>query len=271
MAVSRKITIVFILFYVAVIIYLFLFLTVPEIQEAIIKAREQIASLTQGANYFITLLLSIFICFIGNASIGFPIPYPFILFSFSQSIFTKYILLGLPVELIMINGYFWLELTGIIIAGGLGSILGELVSVIVGFGAKKVAEKTDSQALENVKGFGRIVLDHPKSMYFIIFLAAALPIPDDPIWIALGMSDKRVNYFKCVIWGWLGKNITTLFYVTLPILIILGYRASGIEINDVTSVITESIMLLVTLTVMFFILSFNWDKFIDQRKLKKHS
>jgi len=271
MAVSRKITIVFILFYVAVIIYLILFLTFPEIQDAIIKAREQIASLTQGANYFITLLLSIFICFIGNASIGFPIPYPFILFSFSQSIFTKYILLGLPVELIMINGYFWLELTGIIIAGGLGSILGELVSVIVGFGAKKVAEKTDSQALENVKGFGRIVLDHPKSMYFIIFLAAALPIPDDPIWIALGMSDKRVNYFKCVIWGWLGKNITTLFYVTLPILIILGYRASGIEINDVTSVITESIMLLVTLTVMFFILSFNWDKFIDQRKLKKHS
>ena len=271
MAVSRKITIVFTFFYVAVIIYLFLFLTVPEVQDAIIKSREQIASLTQGANYFITILISIFICFIGNASIGFPIPYPFVLFSFSQSIFTKYVLLGLPVEIIMINGYFWLELTGIIVAGGLGSILGELVSAIVGFGAKKVAEKSESQALENVKGFGRIVLDHPKGMYLFIFLAAALPIPDDPLWIALGMSDKKVNYLKCVIWGWLGKNITTLFYVILPILIILGYRASGIEINDVTSVITESIMLLVTLSIMFFILSFNWDKFIDQRQSKKHN
>jgi hypothetical protein len=271
MAVSRKLTIVFALFYVAVIIYLFLFLTVPEVQDAIIKSREQIATLTQGANYFITILISIFICFIGNASIGFPIPYPFVLFSFSQSIFTKYALLGLPFEMIMINGYFWLELTGIIIAGGLGSILGELVSVIVGFGAKKVAQKTDSQAFQNVKGFGRIVLDHPKSTYLFIFLAAALPIPDDPIWIALGMSDKKVNYLKCVIWGWLGKNITTLFYVTLPILIILGYRSSGIEINDINSVITESIMLLVTLTVMFFILNFNWDKFIEQRQLKKHN
>jgi hypothetical protein len=271
MAVSSKLTFVFTFFYIAVIIYLLLFLTIPEFQNAIIQSREQIADLTQGTNYFITVLISIFICFIGNASIGFPIPYPFVLFSFSQSLFTKYILLGLPVEMILINGYFWLELSGIIISGGLGSILGELVSVIVGVGAKKVAEKTDSKAFQNVKGFGRIVLDHPKGMYFFIFLAAALPIPDDPIWIALGMSDKRINYLKCVIWGWLGKNITTLFYVTLPIFIILGYRASGIEVNDITSVITESIMLLVTLTMMFFILSFNWDKFVDQRQSKKHN
>ena len=271
MAVSSKLTFVFTFFYVAVIIYLLLFLTIPEFQVAILQSREQIAYLTQGENYFITLLISILICFIGNASIGFPIPYPFVLFSFSQSIFTKYILLGIPTEMILVNGSFWLELSGIIITGGLGSILGELVSVIVGFGAKKVAEKTDSQAFQNVKGFGRIVLDHPKSTYLLIFLAAALPIPDDPIWIALGMSDKKVNYLKCVLWGWLGKNFTTLFYVTLPIFIILGYRASGIEINDITSVITESIMLLVTLTIMFFILSFNWDKFIDQRQSKKQN
>ena len=271
MAISKKLTIVFTFFYVAVIIYLLLFLTIPEFQDAIIQSREQIANLTQGANYFVTLLISLFICLIGNASIGFPIPYPFILFSFSQSIFTKYVSLGLPIEMILINGYFWLELTGIIILGGLGSILGELVSVIVGFGAKKVAEKSDSQTIQNVKGFGRIVLDHPKSTYLLIFLAAALPIPDDPIWIALGMSDKKVNYLKCVLWGWLGKNFTTLFYVILPILIILGYTASGIEINDVTSVITESIMLLVTLSIMFFILSFNWDKFIERRQSKKHN
>ena len=108
-------------------------------------------------------------------------------------------------------------------------------------------------------------------MYLYIFIAAALPIPDDPLWIALGMSKRKVNYLKCLIWGWLGKNVTTIFYVALPIFIILGFTATGIEVNDVASVLTESIMLLVTLSMMLFILSFNWDKFIEQRQSKKQS
>ena len=62
MAISKKLTIVFTFFYVAVIIYLLLFLTIPEFQDAIIQSREQIANLTQGPNYFITLLISLFIC-----------------------------------------------------------------------------------------------------------------------------------------------------------------------------------------------------------------
>lgn len=270
MAISNKLIIVFTFFYVSVVLYLLLFLTVPEIQSAIIQSREQIALLTEGTNYLLALLISVFICFIGNASVGFPVPYPFVLFSFSQSIFIRYSALGLTFQEVLSNGYFLFEIIGIALAGGLGSALGEFLSIIVGIGAKKIAEKSSSKALDNVRGFGRLVLEHPKSMYFYIFIAAALPIPDDPLWIALGMSKRKVSYMKCLIWGWLGKNVTTIFYVALPIFILFGFSATGIEVNDVSSVITESVMLLVTLSMMLFILGFNWDKYIDQKQSKKH-
>lgn len=269
MTVPRRLTIVFSFFYVAVFIYLFLFLTVPEIQNAIIEARTNIANVTEGGNYIFALFISFFICFIGNASIGFPVPYPFILFSFSNSIYLKYTAFGLLINEILLNPSFWLELTGLIITGGLGSVLGELMSFLVGIGAKKIAERKRSPTFENVQGFGKYVLEHPKSTHFYIFLAAALPIPDDPLWIALGMSDRKIKVLRCVFWGWLGKNVTTFFYVSLPILIVLGLNATGIEIGDISSVITESLMLLITISLMFFILSFNWDKYLENRHKKK--
>jgi len=262
MAIPKKLVIVFTFFYLAIIIYLLLFLAIPDFQDAIINSRQNMAILTEGSNYFLALLVSLFICFLGNASIGFPVPYPFILFSLSQSIYYKYSI-GYVIDEILGNGFFWLEISGIAIAGGLGSALGELLSFLVGLGAKKVVKNDSTQTLKNVKGFGRLVLEHPKSMYLYIFVAAALPIPDDPLWIALGMSDKKIHFAKSLIWGWLGKNITTFFYVILP-LFIFSYNADGIS-----SVITEAVMLLVTLSVMFFILSFNWDKFLDKRQEKK--
>jgi hypothetical protein len=54
----------------------------------------------------------------------------------------------------------------------------------------------------------------------------------------------------------------------LPIMIILGFTASGIEVNDTSTVITEAIMLLVTLTIMLFILGFNWNKFLEDKRAK---
>ena len=264
MAISRKLTVIFAFFYLGVIIYLILFLTVPEIQQAIILSRHDITGLTDGSNYVIILLISFFICLIGNASIGFPIPYPFMLFSFSNSIYLKYSIAGLTLSEVLLNGPFWLEILGIAVVGGLGSALGELVGFLIGIGAKKIANRTHSKTLENIQGFGKLVLDHPKTMHLYIFIAAALPIPDDPLWIALGMSDKKIKISKCIIWAWAGKNITTLFYVIIPLLILLGFSATGIELNDTSSVITESVMLLITLAIMQFILQFNWDKFLDK-------
>jgi hypothetical protein len=269
MAISNRLIIVFTFFYLGVILYLILFLAVPDIQNFIINSRHDIAGLTVGSNYILALFISFFICLIGNASIGFPIPYPFILFSFSNSIFIKYSNLGLTLGEVLLNGPFWLELMLIAVIGGIGSAIGELVGFLIGIGAKKVVKRTHSKTLENIQGFGKLVLDHPKSMHLYIFIAAALPIPDDPLWIALGMSGKKINFTRCILWAWAGKNITTIFYVTFPILISLGFSATGIEVGDISSVITESIMLLITLAIMQFILSFNWEMYLSNRSEKR--
>ncbi|MHA1349993.1 MAG: hypothetical protein ACTSPZ_04030 [Promethearchaeota archaeon] len=271
MAISNKLLVVFTFFYLGVILYLILFLTVPDIQNAIIQSRHELTGLTEGSNYLLALLISFFICLIGNASVGFPIPYPFILFSLSNSIYIKYSNLGLALGEILLNGPFWLEILIIAVIGGIGSAIGELVGFLIGMGAKKVVKRTHSKTLENVQGFGKLVLDHPKSMHLYIFIAAALPIPDDPLWIALGMSGKKINFPRCILWAWAGKNVTTIFYVIFPILILLGFTATGIEVSDILSVITESIMLLTTLVIMQFILTFNWEKFLTKRSEKRLS
>ncbi len=271
MAISSKLIVVFTFFYLGVILYLILFLAVPDIQNAIIQWRHELTGLTEGSNFLLALLISFFICLIGNASVGFPIPYPFILFSLSNSIYIKYSNLGLALGEILLNGPFWLEILLIAVIGGIGSAIGELVGFLIGMGAKKVVKRTHSKTLENVQGFGKLLLDHPKSMHLYIFIAAALPIPDDPLWIALGMSGKKINFPRCILWAWAGKNVTTIFYVTFPILILLGFTATGIEVGDISSVITESIMFLFTLAIMQFILSFNWDKYLTKRSEKRLS
>ncbi|MHA2430773.1 MAG: hypothetical protein ACXACC_07045 [Promethearchaeota archaeon] len=260
MAAPKKVSIVFITFYLAIILYLVLFLTIPAVENVVYQARRNIANLTEGTSYFLAIIISFFICLIGNASVGFPIPYPFILFSFSNSIYSNYLYQGLTMGEILLNGYFWLQILGITLAGGLGSALGEFVSLLIGKGAKKVAA---NNTLENVQGFGKLVVEHPKSMYLYIFIAAALPIPDDPLWIALGMSEKPINFRKCLIWAWLGKNITTLFYALLPILALIPI------LEDKVSIITEALMLLVTITLMFFIMTFNWNKLIEKIQKRK--
>ena len=257
MTVSRSLSIVFLVFYLGAIIYLLLYLFVPDFQDFIIESRQNIVYITEGANYYWALFISFIICLLGSASIGFPVPFPFVLFLFSNSLYTEFGNSGL------------ILIFGLGVAGGLGAALGELTSFLVGRGARKIPSIAESKTLENVQGFGKLILDHPKSMYVYIFIAAALPIPDDPLWIALGLSKQKINFFKCLIFGWLGKNITTLFYVFLPILINIGFSTSGIEVNDVSSVITEALMLIATLTIMFFILAFDWNKFLNKRRLGK--
>ncbi|MFW9950957.1 MAG: hypothetical protein ACFFKA_12640 [Candidatus Thorarchaeota archaeon] len=271
MSISNKLTIVFTFFYLTVIIYLVLFLTVPTFKQIIIYSRESIANLTQWNNYIIALGISFLICLIGNASVGFPIPYPFIIFSLSNSVFIRYSSLGYLLDQILGYWGFWLEIVGIALIGGFGSALGELVSYFIGKGASKLALTGKSQTLENVQGFGKMILQYPKTLYLFIFTTAALPIPDDPLWIALGMSKRKINLYSCVFWAWMGKNITMLFYIALPILIQLGFSISGIEFDDVSSVITEAIMLIITITIMFFIMSFNWNKYIEKRREKREN
>ena len=170
-------------------------------------------------------------------------------------------------EQILESGPFWLEILGLAIAGGLGCALGEFTGYAVGYGAKKLADEADSDFFKNIDGFGKVVLENKKRIPFYVFIFALTPLPDDILFLPLGML--KYPFWKCIIPGWLGKNFTTLFYCLWPILIAMGFMASGMESNDISSIITEAVMLMATLGIMFFILAFDWNKYIENRKKKK--
>jgi len=271
MAVDRKLTIVFMVFYILTVLYLLLFILVKDFQEYIINLRIEMVIITEGRNYFWALLISFLICFIGSASIGFPVPFPFVLLSLGNSLRLKYVNQGLLLNQILISGMFWLELMGIAFAGGLGSILGEYTSFYIGKKARKVVEISKSQTLQNIEGFGKLILNNPKLIKFYVFLVAATPISDDWLFMSIAMGDPNFKFRKIILAGWLGKNITTTFYCLLGVFIEIGLLAINIEVNDISTVITEAIMLLVTLTIMFFILAFNWQKYFEDKRKNKLS
>jgi len=266
---TKFLVITFIVLYASVLLYLLLFFLVPDFQALVIENRQKIANLTGGENYFWVLLISFLVCFIGSATIGFPVPYPFVLFSLSNSIYLKYSNRGLLLNEIIINIPFWLELLGIAFVGGLGCALGELTSLYLGKGAKKMTKGKELQTIKNIKGFSKLILEHPKRTYFYIFILAMTPIPDDVFWINLGLQDKQ-NYslYKCLLTSWIGKNVLTTFYCLFPILISLGYKILNTELSDTLSVINEVIMLLITLTLILIISFYDWNKLIENRAKK---
>lgn len=267
MSVPRKLTVVFLFFYVAIILYLFAFFFIPDFQSAAMQFRQDLADITQGTNYFWAILIAIGICFLGSASVGFPIPFPFVLFSLSNSIYLKYIASGLVLEEILISGPFWGEIMILAIASGLGCALGEVTGYVIGFGAKKLAEEAHSDLLKNIDGFGKVVLENERRAPLYVFIFALTPLPDDILFLPLGML--KYPFWKCIIPGWIGKTFTTIFYCAWPILLALGFTATGIESNDVSSIVSEAIMMLITITVMFFIMSFDWEKYLRNRRQRK--
>jgi hypothetical protein len=137
----------------------------------------------------------------------------------------------------------------------------------VGYGTKKIAEERNSDLLDNVDGIGKIILHNKKRVPIYVFLFALTPLPDDILFLPLGML--KYPFWKCIIPAWFGKNLTILFYCLWPIFTLLGLTTQGITTDSVSSIITEAVLLLVTITVMFFIMGFDWEKYLKKRKQKK--
>ena len=244
-----------------------MFFFIPNFQSLIIQSRQNLANITQGSNYLWALLIALIICFLGDASIGFPVPYPFVLFAISSSVYNRYFAQFGVLQAVLQQAPYWVEIMGIAAVSALGCALGELAGYLLGFSAKKLANGSNSELLRNVDGFGKLILENEKRTPIYIFLFAMSPLPDDLIFIPLGMI--KYPAWKCILPGWLGKIFVTTFYCLWPILVALGIMSTGVASDDISSVITESIMLLITITVMFFIMSFDWNKLLENRKKKK--
>ncbi len=272
MAVSKVLNLVFLSLFLVVFIYLVCIILFPSFQKLIIDAREFFTIFIYQTNYFIALLFVFIVCLIGNLSFGFPIPYPFILFSISNSIYLNYSHLNIFTSPISLIYPFWLQILGLTFSGGLGSAFGEMLGYIIGRKAKDIVGEKKTQVIKNIEGFGKIILKNPRRTYLYIFLFAALPLPDDPLWASIGFTvknEKSYNFslISSITAAWMGKNVTTIFYCMLPILIALGLYNAGIQIDDTSSIITEAIFLLFTILLMYMIMAFDWNKYIKEKDL----
>ncbi|MCD6301817.1 MAG: VTT domain-containing protein [Staphylothermus sp.] len=118
-------------------------------------------------------------------------------------------------------------------SGGLGAAIGKLIVYYFGFGLRKILPE---KILENMEVFNKLFKN---SAFIAVLLFAALPLPDDIIYVPLGaMKYDTKRYFIALLIGkiiitymavYFGKSVTWLLesttalpeYVTIPILLVI--------------------------------------------------
>ena len=187
--------------------------------------------------YFGIFLISL----IGALSIFFPIPYTVVIFTLG----------GLKV------GESWaFEPLWIAVAAGIGSAVGEFSGYVIGFGGRKVIgdkyKKKMNLLMKLFDRFGPIV----------IFLFALTPLPDDLLFIPLGVI--RYSLVRALVSALIGKicmNYIVAYSGRLSINIIRDIF--GVESDWISALI--GMVLAVALMIIVFVIMFkvDWEKILE--------
>ncbi len=131
------------------------------------------------------------------------------------------------------------------ITGGLGAALGKVVVYLTGMAVSKIISK-DME--ENLRIFARIA---KRSLFLAVFLFAALPLPDDVLYIPLGMAKYSLLRFFIAVF--LGKTIIT--FMSLMFGTAYGEIAENYNVNPVISIIVFG---LATIFISIVIARMDW-------------
>lgn len=180
-------------------------------------------------SYFGVFLIS----FIGTASIIIPIPYTLLIFTLS------------------LTGQW--NSTLLIIAGGLGSALGESTGYALGyFGRRIVSEERQRKMIYLVRLFDRY---GPLA----IFVFALTPLPDDILFIPLGIM--KYKFYKAFIPALIGKMLMIF------ILVNSGSIAGDIlirifgESGNLWGMVITTILLIIIVVALYRI---DWEKLLKK-------
>ena len=182
------------------------------------------------------------ISLVGASAILFPVPYTIIIF----------ILGGLK------SGGNWVfEPIWIAVAAGMGAAIGELTSYLLGFGGRKaIGEKFKKKMSLLAKVFN-------KFGPIVIFAFALTPLPDDLLFIPLGVM--RYSVIKAFIPALIGKftmNLIIAYSGRLSIQVIRDIFGVGSDwISAAIGVALAIILLVVVLIVMF---KLDWEKYVEK-------
>ncbi len=187
------------------------------------------------------------ISLIGAVSIFFPIPYSVIIFTLG----------GLP------N----FEPVWIAVAAGLGSSIGEFSGYLLGYGGRKaIGEKYRKRMDLLVRLFNRYGV-------IVIFAFALTPLPDDLIFIPLGiMRYSIVRAFIPALAGKFLMNLIVAYSGRFSVQIIKDIF--GVDSNWIIALI-GMVLALVLLAVVFIVMfKVDWekrvDKYISAQEKKEH-
>jgi membrane protein YqaA with SNARE-associated domain len=182
------------------------------------------------------------ISLVGASAILFPIPYTIIIF----------ILGGLK------SGGNWVfEPIWIAVAAGIGAAIGEFTSYLLGFGGRRaIGEKFK-------KKMGLLAKVFNKFGPVVIFVFALTPLPDDLLFIPLGVM--RYSVIKAFIPALIGKftmNLIIAYSGRLSIQAIRDIFGVGSDwISAAIGVALAIISLVVVLIVMF---KLDWEKYVEK-------
>jgi membrane protein YqaA with SNARE-associated domain len=154
------------------------------------KAIEDISKYESFQNLGIGLLITFWVCLIGNL-LPVPTPYTFVV-CFSSQPFLK------------INPFVPL-LVGFV--ASLGCLVGELGGYFLGRGASKLISE---ERTENLTKYQQYIINHPKLAPFLIYIFGLTPLNDDLITIPLGLVKYDVK--KTIFWVFLGKFCLMLIF-----------------------------------------------------------
>jgi membrane protein YqaA with SNARE-associated domain len=187
--------------------------------------------------------LGIFIiALIGAASIIFPLPYTVIIF--------------------IIAGSTTLEPILIAVAAGFGATIGEFTSYLLGMGGRRALAtryKTKIDVLQRTfQRYGSIV----------IFLFALTPLPDDLLFIPLGIM--RYKIAKAFIPALIGKFLMNLIVAySGRYSVAIFKQIFGVE-SDLATALTATILAVVLLAiVMVIMLKLDWERILDKHLAQK--
>lgn len=180
---------------------------------------------------------------IGAISVFFPVPY-------TVAIFT---LAGLKV-----GGTWVFEPIWIAVAAGIGSAIGEFSGYLIGVGGRKAIREKYKEKMDLLaKVFRRYGL-------VVIFLFALTPLPDDLLFIPLGVM--RYDIVRAFVPALIGKfcmNLIVAYSGRFSIGIIRDIF--GVE-SDWISALIGMILALVLLVVVFVItFKTDWEKFLVRK------
>ena len=182
------------------------------------------------------------ISLVGAVSIFFPIPYTVVIFTLG----------GLKV------GEAWVfEPVWIAVAAGIGSAVGEFSGYLIGIGGRKAISERYRKKMD------LLVRIFNKYGSIVIFLFALTPLPDDLLFIPLGVM--RYNIVKAFVPALIGKffmNLIVAYSGRFSIQIIRDIF--GVESDWISALI--GIVLAIVLMIIVFVIMFktDWEKFLEK-------